>query len=217
MNRATTERKRYTLTELLTSDEVLESANTRDCLLGHGIRLFHRYGVDGASVGRILKASNKSKSQFYSHFGSREDFICQVLKRQMTTMIKVSSRTPFKKVEDFPDWFAPYEELGSLPGHLGCPTGPLATDLSPSCEVVRAEASRQFNLWQNYIADCFAQLFKELGTSPISSSKELADQFCCSLQGAFLLGRVHQTGDYVELVGKQYYSLLKSLACSRIP
>ena len=148
-------RKRLTLTELLTSDEVLEGAATRDVLLSHGIRLFHRFGVEGTSIGRLLQVSGKSKSQFYSHFSSREDFVCQILERQMETMIRILSRHPLDSLADFPQWFQPYQELADLPGHLGCPTGPLASDLSPSSEIIQAEASRQFKLWEEHVTRCF--------------------------------------------------------------
>lgn len=213
----TTRTKSYSITELLTGDEVLRNADTRALLLAQGIRLFHRYGVDGTSVGRIIKVTGKSKSQFYSHFSSREEFICHILELQMTTMIKVTARTPLERLEDFPLWFAPYEELGHLPGHLGCPTGPLATELSPSCEQVQEAAGKQFNRWENYMSDCLLGLFQS--NSSAASAEEarlIGQQLCCSIQGAFLLGRVHQTGKYITQVGRQYYQVLRSLLHSEL-
>ena len=61
----------------------------------------------------------------------------------MTTMLKMKLRFPLEKLEDVETWFSPYIELGSLPGNLGCPVGPAATEMSPSNEMVRAEARRQ--------------------------------------------------------------------------
>ena len=207
-------RQRPTLTELLTSDEVLQGAATRDLLLGYGIRLFHRYGVEGTSIGRLLQVSGKSKSQFYSHFSSREEFVCQILARQMDTMIRVGSRHPLDSLEDFPQWFQPYQELADLPGHLGCPTGPLASDMSPSSEIIQAQASRQFHLWEDHVTRCFQHLGERLNFSESFSARETARQFCCSVQGGFLLGRVHQTGDYIRLVGQQFEKLLSSCIVS---
>lgn len=201
-------RKRLTLTDLLTSDDVFEGAATRDLLLGHGIRLFHRYGVEGTSIGRLLQVSGKSKSQFYSHFSSREDFVCQILERQMETMVRVCGRRALEALEDFPAWFEPYQELARLPGHLGCPTGPLASDMSPSSEIIQAEASRQFKLWEDYVTNCFEGLADRVRLSDSFSARVTAQQFCCSVQGGFLLGRVHQTGDYIRLVGQQFENLL---------
>ena len=57
-----------TLTDLLTRDDVLEGISTKDTLMAHGVRLFHRFGVHGTSIGKLLSTTSKSKSPVsYTH------------------------------------------------------------------------------------------------------------------------------------------------------
>jgi TetR/AcrR family transcriptional regulator, transcriptional repressor for nem operon len=204
--------KRLTLTDLLSREDLLEGATTRDSLLGHGIRLFHKYGADGTSIGRLLSVTGKSKSQFYSHFKDRDDFICQILELQMTTMIRISSRVKLHCVEDFENWFAPYVELGQLPDNLGCPVGPLASELSPSNDCVREAAVKQFERWQDFIAEQLTNLAEAEGFPDSFEPKETARHMCCSIQGAFLFGRVYRDNSFILDVRDRFALQLKALA-----
>ena len=93
-------KERLTLTDLLTREDVLEGLATKDSLLAHGVRLIHRFGVHGTSIGKLLEAAGKSKSQFYFHFDDKDDFVCRVLELEMTTMLKMKLRFPLEKLED---------------------------------------------------------------------------------------------------------------------
>lgn len=203
MTRVVPEQMR-SLTRLLGTDHVADGSPVRATLLLHGIRAFHKFGVEGTSIGRILQASGKSKSQFYSHFDSRVDFICRILELQMSTMLSVCAKEKLDTVKDFSGWFEPYLELAELPGYLGCPTGPLASDLCPSMPEVQEEASRQFRRWEEFVGECFATLALRNSFSPDFDAGKESKRFCCAVQGAFLMGRVHQCSEYVRLVGEQF-------------
>jgi TetR/AcrR family transcriptional repressor of nem operon len=190
-------KERLTLTDLLTSDDVLEGLSTKDTLLAYGVRLFHRYGAHGTSIGKLLDATKKSKSQFYFHFQDKDDFVCQVLELEMSTMLKMKRRHPLEKVEDVVDWFRPYLELASLPGNLGCPVGPVATELSPSKDSIREEASRQFERWEQKISNDLESLADLEGFDESFKPELVARNLACSIQGAFLLGRVFQERDFI--------------------
>lgn len=193
-------KERLTLTDLLTSDEVLQGLPTKDTLLAHGVRLFHRFGANGTSIGKLLEVTNKSKSQFYYHFEDKDEFVCRVLELEMTTMLKMKSRHSLESVEELKDWFSPYVELASLPGNLGCPVGPVATELSPSKDSIREEASRQFERWEQKIADDLTVLAEKESFDESFCPKAAARNLACSIQGAFLLGRVFQNGNFIEEV-----------------
>lgn len=190
-------RERFTLTDLLTRDDVLEGRSVRDLLLAHGVRLFHRFGVHGTSIDKILDTTGKSKSQFYRHFKDKDDFVCQVLELEMTTMLKMTERYRLDRLEDLDDWFSPYLELASLPGNLGCPVGPVASELGPSVESVRDMATRQFARWEQKIADDLILLAARQRFDRSFPAETVARTLACSIQGAFLMGRVYQNLDFM--------------------
>ena len=190
-------KERLTLTDLLTREDVLEGLATKDSLLAHGVRLIHRFGVHGTSIGKLLEAAGKSKSQFYFHFDDKDDFVCRVLELEMTTMLKMKRRFTLEKLEDVEAWFSPYIELGSLPGNLGCPVGPAATEMSPSNEMVRAEARRQFERWEQKIAEDLAGLAEKEGFGHSYCARTEARNLVCSIQGAFMFGRVFQDRNFI--------------------
>lgn len=192
--------ERVSLTELLTRDDILQGLATRDMLLAHGVRLFHRFGVNGTSVGKILEATGKSKSQFYSHFSDKDDFVCKVLELQMGTMIRVGRRYKVEKVEDLVSWFAPYLELASLPENLGCPVGPLASELSPARGSIREEAGKQFHRWQQHIIEMLRGLATCEDFSEDFDPEAIGRNLSYSIQGAFLMGRVFQSHQAIEEV-----------------
>jgi TetR/AcrR family transcriptional regulator, transcriptional repressor for nem operon len=202
-------KERLTLTDLLTRDDVLEGIPTKDTLLAHGVRLFHRHGVHGTSIGRLLSETGKSKSQFYFHFQDKDDFVCHVLELEMTTMLKMKKRFRLDRVEDVVDWFSPYLELASLPGNLGCPVGPVATELSPSKESIRAEAERQFRRWEQKITDDLVLLAAGERFDESFDPRAVARNLACSIQGAFLLGRVFQERDFIVEVRDRFQSELE--------
>ena len=190
-------KERLTLTDLLTRDDVLEDLSTKESLLAHGVRLFHRFGVQGTSIGKLLEATGKSKSQFYFHFQDKDDFVCSVLELEMTTMLKMKKRHRLGCLEDLDDWFSPYVELASLPGNLGCPVGPAATEMSPSKPSIREEAMRQFARWEEKIADDLIILSAREKFDGSFVPEEVARQLACSIQGAFLFGRVFQDNNFI--------------------
>jgi len=164
-----------------------------------------------------LESTGKSKSQFYSHFKDKDDFICSVLELEMTTLLRIKKRNPLRNLEDYDPWFAPYLELAHLPHNLGCPVGPLATELSPSNEKVRKVGSEQLQRWEQSVADSFHALGCAEGFSEQFSPRALARHFCCAVQGAYLFGRVHRDPSFLEEVGqtlKQELQLFKSRSVS---
>lgn len=210
MNSKQKTRPRLTLTDLLTRTDILEKASTKDTLIAHGIRLFHRHGVVGTSLDQLLKVSHKSKSQFYSHFKNKDDFVCQVVERQMSTMIRVAKRYPLNSLSEFEAWFSPYIELAELPDNLGCPVAPLASEMSPSHDSIQETASLWFTRWQ----ECLTQFLTELGEGenfrPEFQPHLTARLLCCSIQGAFLFARVQQDTSFFTQVREQYRQHLES-------
>lgn len=198
-----------TFTDLMLREDHLEGMSTRDLLLVYGIRMFHKLGVNGTGVGQLLKATRKSKSQFYHYFQDKDDFVCSILRLEMDIMIRMAGRHPLESVEDFQDWFKPYVELGELPDQLGCPVGCIAAELSPSHPSVRKEAAAQLARWEKHLADCLEGLASKEGFGPEFSAARTAQRLAAAIQGALLMGRAHQDLRYILEVREEFADTLR--------
>ncbi len=179
--------------------------NKADCLVGHGIRLFHRNGVNGTGLNELLEAAQMGKSQFYHYFNNKEDFVCEVVRREMDIFLRriaPSCRT-LKCLDDFDSWFEPYLALARLPGNLGCPVGAIASEMSPSSEKVRLAASESLQRWINAIAE---------GLMTWQAHESLRGDFCpqrtaqylaSTIQGALLMCRSFRSLDPILQVREQ--------------
>jgi AcrR family transcriptional regulator len=198
-------------TDLLLREDHLAGMATRDLLLVYGIRMFHHLGVNGTGVGQILKATRKSKSQFYHYFQDKDDFICAILRLEMDIMLRMASRHQLVRVEDFERWFEPYIELGELPNQLGCPVGAIASELSPSHPSVRREASQQLLRWEAYLAGCLEEMSRSEGFATAFDAKLMAQRLAGAIQGALLMGRATQDLRYIRAVRDDFRERLLQL------
>lgn len=54
---------------------------TYERLIQAGLELFHRHGIHPVALDRILQQAGVTKTTFYNHFESKEDFACAVIDR----------------------------------------------------------------------------------------------------------------------------------------
>lgn len=54
---------------------------TQEKLIRAGLDLFHRHGIHPVALDRILQHAGVTKTTFYNHFESKEDFVCAVIDR----------------------------------------------------------------------------------------------------------------------------------------
>ncbi len=54
---------------------------TKEKLIRAGLDLFHRHGIHPVALDRILQHAGVTKTTFYNHFESKEDFVCAVVNR----------------------------------------------------------------------------------------------------------------------------------------
>lgn len=59
----------------------LVANSTRENLIQAGLDLFHRHGIHLVGLDRILQKAGVTKTTFYNHFESKENFACAVIDR----------------------------------------------------------------------------------------------------------------------------------------
>lgn len=168
-----------------------EGRTKKEVLLAAGIRLFHLQGVSGTGVNDILASAGMGKSQFYHYFQDKEDFVCQVLRKEMdfflTRMDPILST--FSDLERFDDWFSPYVALANLPNNLGCPVGVIASEMSPSHPSVRQVAMECLGQWLEAMARSFEILRRSVAMGEGFDPQRAASFAASLIQGALLVGR----------------------------
>lgn len=165
-----------------------------DCLIGHGIRLFHRKGVHGTGLNELLAAAGMGKSQFYHYFENKEDFVCAVLRREMDVFLSrvASNIRTLECLDDFDAWFEPYLALARLPQNLGCPVGVIASEMSPSSEAVRKVAEESLQRWASAISEAMQGLKNSQPMIAEFDPIQVGQYMACTIQGALLMGRTLQ-------------------------
>ena len=114
--------------------------NKRTLLILHAIRVFHKKGVNGTGIAEVMELAGVGKGQFYHYFGSKDQFICEVVRYTMDYFLKriAPYTSRLESLAEFDQWFQPYVEFAQLPDFMGCPVGAIASELSPSNPAVVA-------------------------------------------------------------------------------
>lgn len=187
--------------------------NKRTLLLLHGIRVFHRKGVNGTGIAEVMELAGVGKGQFYHYFGSKDQFICEVVRYTMDYFLKriAPFTTRLESLADFDRWFQPYVELGQLPEFLGCPVGSIASELSPSNPSVRATAALCLQRWVVEMAEGLSVLQQASGAIGSFQPLEVADELAADIQGALLMCRAMRTSRYIVVLRERIRQRLTQL------
>lgn len=174
--------------------------NKRTLLLLYGVRVFHKKGVNGTGIAEVMELAGVGKGQFYHYFGSKDQFICEVVRFTMDYFLKRIFVDKLRSLDDFDRWFQPYMDLGQLPGFLGCPVGAIASELSPSNPSVRATAALCLQRWVVAMAEGLSSLQLESGATGNFQPLEVAEELAADIQGALLMCRAMQSSRYIVVL-----------------
>lgn len=196
------------------ADEIDPSrCNKRTLLILYGIRVFHKKGVNGTGIAEVMELAGVGKGQFYHYFGSKDQFVCEVVRYTMDYFLKriAPYTTRLERLADLDQWFHPYVEFSQLPDFLGCPVGAIASELSPSNPSVRATAALCLQRWVIAMAEGLAALQQETGAVGRFQPLEMAEELASDIQGALLMCRAMQTNRYMLLLRERVRARLTQL------
>lgn len=188
-------------------------SNKRTLLILYAIRVFHKKGVNGTGIAEIMELAGVGKGQFYHYFGSKDQFICEVVRFTMDYFLqRIAPYTNrLESLAAFDHWFQPYVEFAQLPDSMGCPVGAIASELSPSNPSVRATAALCLQRWVIALAEGLAFLQQETGTVGRFQPLEVAEELASDIQGALLMCRAMQTNRYILLLRERVRARLTQL------
>lgn len=185
----------------------------RTLLILHAIRVFHKKGVNGTGIAEVMDLAGVGKGQFYHYFGSKEQFICEVVLFSMDYFLnRIAPYTSrLESMADFDRWFQPYVEFAQLPEFLGCPVGSIACELSPSSPSVRETAALCLQRWILALCEGLSVLQHQSHATGRFQALELAEEIASNIQGALLMCRAMQTTRYILRLRERTRSQLLQL------
>lgn len=184
----------------------------REFLLAHGVRLFHRKGVNGTGLTELLDAAGMGRSQFYHYFENKEEFVCAVVRQEMDFFLeRVAPATRrLSSLQGFDEWWEPYIALGHMPDNLGCPVGVIAMESSGSSERVRLASLEALRRWTAALAEGLHELKRAQPLRTDFDPEKVASLVASSIQGALLLGRTYRSTNHIQLAREHVRQLLQS-------
>jgi TetR/AcrR family transcriptional repressor of nem operon len=164
----------------------------RERLLREGMRQLYARGFHGTTVDAILEASGVPKGSFYHHFGSKEAFTREVLRRYMESQLALLER-----------WSAEGETptAALLSGYFGeladgfvrsdfrraCLAGKLSTEVAADSEVFRSQLGADMAAWKRGITRLLERGQARGDVRVDRSAAALADAVLALVQGAFVV------------------------------
>lgn len=164
----------------------------RDTLLQEGMRQIFAHGFHGTTVDGILEASGVPKGSFYHHFGSKESFTVELLRRYTATRMdrldRWSERPDLTTVQALTGHFREIAD-GVVASHFkqACLIGKLASELASSNDAFRDQLDLNLGIWRERLIHLFERGQQRGDVRTDQSATELAEVALALIQGALVL------------------------------
>jgi AcrR family transcriptional regulator len=168
---------------------------TRLKIIQAAFELFHKKGINAASVDAILEASGTGKSQFYHYFKNKEDLLHAVV--QNLYELDRDKKLPFQydvnSWRDLEQWFAEFVNFQkSVDCARGCPMATIGYELTSEQELIRQAIHLDLEYRKNSIVKFFHGL-KAKGKLKKSVDPDALGDFCYSIvQGGMILAKIRK-------------------------
>ncbi len=134
----------------------------REDILDEGGKLIRLNGYHHTGINDIIQAAKVSKGSFYSHFGSKEDFVKQLIERYgknqlkiITYFLKNEALSPIKRLNQFYQSVIDYHIANDFKD--GCLVNNLSVELSGGSAALGRLLDEQFISWVELISTCIRQ------------------------------------------------------------
>jgi TetR/AcrR family transcriptional repressor of lmrAB and yxaGH operons len=175
---------------------------TRDRIVAASMELMRRNGYAGTGVKAILLASSVPYGSLYHHFpGGKEELGAATIREGgLAYLALVESYFPpdvdiGDAIRDFFEGAAAFVESTEFVD--ACPIATIAGEIASSSEQMRIAAAEAFASWMAVVE----ARFSEAGIDA-ARARELAVEFFCSIEGAFLLSRTIRDADPIRTAGR---------------
>lgn len=172
-------------------------SNTREQILEAASRLIHLRGFNNTSVEDILRECGIGKGNFYYYFKSKDELgfaalerTLEGIRRELGEQCFTPGRDPWEQLQAFIDRPVAHSHKHGCAG--GCPLGNLAVEMSDIHEGFRQRLHAAFADLGARVEACLRQARAEGSLREETDIPRLARFLLASLEGAFLMGKLHQ-------------------------
>ena len=178
---------------------------TRENLIEVGLRLMHTTGYSATGINQILEAAGVPKGSFYHHFGTKDEFVMEVVRRyaagemeRVGKFLSDSKLPPLKKLRRyFKEMIATY---GRKSGPIaGCLLGNLSLEIAGQNAEIRDLLRTAFDCWQEAIANTIREAIAAHELPANAKADLLAALLVNNWEGAQVRAKTEQSDKPLEL------------------
>ncbi len=188
--------------------------DTRRRILDASAELFRRRGYSGTGLKAIVAASDAAYGSLYHFFpGGKEELGVATLQaggvtyRQLVEAFFPEGGDVVNATRTFFEGAAAMVEMTDFAD--ACPIATVALEVASTSEPMREAAAEAFRSW----LDVLERRFAEAGMSSTRAC-EVAVEFFCAIEGAFLLSRTMRSTEPILIAGRACTTVV-SAACPR--
>ena len=168
---------------------------TREDILNSVVETVHRQGLTATGLSQLCEVSGASSGSFYNYFRSKHelghaliDYEWSQLKAHVLEPAIAQSENPIDQLL----WMLDRLEEKQLkePKCGGCLLGNLIVDLVEQDDSFRDHLLQVFSQWEATIAQMLHQARPQLKDNV--APQQLAEQLITAIEGAMLMGKLHQ-------------------------
>jgi len=188
---------------------------TRERIVAAASGLMFERGVARTTIEDIQEAAQVSASQLYHYFTDKSALVMAVIDHQTDRVLDCQHQSL-----DRLDSIAALQEwrdmmLGVLEGYNcagGCPLGSLASDLSETDPVARAQLANSFAQWAELLRTGLAAMRERGELSEDADPDNLALAMLAAAQGGMLLSQVRRETKPLEVAVDAMIAHIRTLA-----
>jgi len=187
---------------------------TRENLIEVGLQLIRSSGYTATGINQVLEAADVPKGSFYHHFGTKDEFVMEVIRRyaageqeRLEKLLNGPEVSPLKKLRRyFKDLIATYGRRGGP--IAGCLLGNLSLEISGQNAEIRNLLRQAFDGWQSAIAKTIREAMEKRELPKTTKADDMAALLVNGWEGAQVRAKAEQSDMPLELFFDNAFNVL---------
>ena len=187
---------------------------TRENLIEVGLQLIRSSGYTATGINQVLEAADVPKGSFYHHFGTKDEFVMEVIRRyaageqeRLEKLLNGPEVSPLKKLRRyFKDLIATYGRRGGP--IAGCLLGNLSLEISGQNAEIRNLLRQAFDGWQSAIAKTIREAMEKHELPKTTKADDMAALLVNGWEGAQVRAKAEQSDMPLELFFDNAFNVL---------
>lgn len=193
---------------------------TRDKIIESAMGLSLRQGHVATSIDEVIENAGITKGSFFYHFPTKKDLAVALIQKFSSIEMQILednlekanklSKDPLQQLLIFVGLI---QELHAQleDDHIGCLFASFSYENQLRDNELQTMASETLIEWKVKLSEKIQEIVDHYPPSQPVNPDDLADMFLVTLEGAYVLARIMDKSNYVQLHLEQYKTFLESL------